>query len=168
MYDLCSIEEIKRKWQAFFETYDVTEGSWIYQMYEVRGTWCAAYHAGNHYLGLRSNQRSESMNSRLQMKLDGKITLLEMVQHYESCLTKVHRIEADDDANVLQSEPFTDLDASILEVNAKKRFTPNVFKAKVQFSVEADKKCSLIEILFCLYRFCDETDLSPVTVGGVQ
>ena len=32
MYDLCSIEEIERKWQAFFETYDVTEDSWIYQM----------------------------------------------------------------------------------------------------------------------------------------
>ena len=41
------------------------------------------------------------MNSRLQMKLDGKITLLEIVQHYESCLTKVRRIEADDDANAL-------------------------------------------------------------------
>ena len=114
MYDLCSIEEIERKWQAFFETYDVTEDSWIYQMYEVRATWCATYHAGNRYLGLRSNQRSESMNSRLQMKLDGKITLLEIVQHYESCLTKVRRIEADDDVNALQSEPFTDPDASIL------------------------------------------------------
>jgi len=89
MYDLCSIEEIERKWQAFFETYDVTEDSWIYQMYEVRQTWCAAYHVGHCFLGLRSNQRSESMNSRLQMKLDGKMTLLEMVQHYETCLTKV-------------------------------------------------------------------------------
>ena len=45
------------------------------------------------------------------MKLDGKMTLLEMVQHYESCLTNVRRIEADDDANALQSEPFTDPDA---------------------------------------------------------
>jgi len=81
------------------------------------------------------------------MKLDGKITLLEIVQHYESCLTKVRKIEADDDANALQSEPFTNPDASILEVNANKRFTPNIFKTKVQFSVEAAKKCSLVEIL---------------------
>jgi len=132
LYDLCSIEEIESKWQAFFE---------------VRATWCAAYHAGNRYLGLRSNQRSESMNSRLQMKLDGKMTLLEMVQHYETCLTKVRRNEADDDAKALQSAPFTEPDASVLEINAKERFTPNVFKAKVQFSVEAAKKCSLIEIL---------------------
>jgi len=27
MYDLCSIEEIERKWQAFFKKYDVTEDS---------------------------------------------------------------------------------------------------------------------------------------------
>jgi len=147
LYDLCSIEEIERKWRAFLAENEVSKESWLYQMYEVRRIWCAAYHADKCYLGLRSNQRSESMNSRLQMKLDGKMTLLEMVQHYESCLTKVRRIEADDDANALQSEPFTDPDVSFLEVNAKKRFTPNVFKAKVQFSVEAAKKCSLVEIL---------------------
>ena len=87
------------------------------------------------------------MKSRLQMKLDGKMTLLEMVQHYETCLTKVRINEADDDAKALQSAPFKETDASVLEINAKERFTPNVFKAKVQFSVEAAKKCSLIEIL---------------------
>ena len=81
------------------------------------------------------------------MKLDGKMTLLEMVQHYETCLTKVRRNEADDEAKAFQSEPSTEPDVSVLEINAKKRFTPIVFKAKVQFSVEAAKKCSLIKIL---------------------
>ena len=57
----------------------VKEDSWLYQMYEVRQTWRVVYHVGNCFLGLRSNQRSESMNSRLQMKLDGKMTLLETV-----------------------------------------------------------------------------------------
>ena len=73
------------------------------------------------------------------MKLDGKMTLLEMVHHYETCLTKVHRNEADDNAKALQSEPFKQPNASVLVINAKERFTPNVFKAKVQFSVEAAK-----------------------------
>ena len=125
----------------------VKEDSWLYQMYEVRQTWCVTYHVGHCFLGLRSNQWSESMNSRLKMKLDGIITLLEMVQHYETCLTKVRRNEANDDTKALQSEPFTEPDASVLEINSKGRFTPNVFKAKVQFSVEAAKKCSMIEIL---------------------
>ncbi|XP_039778235.1 protein FAR1-RELATED SEQUENCE 5-like [Panicum virgatum] len=115
MYDLCSIEEIERKWQAFLSKHEVTEDSWLYQMYE----------------------------------------------HYESCLTKVRRNEADDDANALQSEPFTEPDASILEINAKKRLMPNVFKAKVQFSVQAAKKCSLIEIL-------DGDDTTEYIVGRID
>ena len=47
LYDLCSIEEIERKWQVFLSDNEVIEDSWIYQLYEVRKTWCAAYHAGN-------------------------------------------------------------------------------------------------------------------------
>ena len=81
------------------------------------------------------------------MQLDGKMTLLEMVEHYETCLSRVRRNEVDDDAKALHSAPFTEPDALVLEINAKEKFTPNVFKAKVQFSVEAAKKCSLIEIL---------------------
>ncbi|RLN07578.1 hypothetical protein C2845_PM11G03590 [Panicum miliaceum] len=61
----CSIEEIESKWLAFLAKNEVIEDSWLYQMYEVRKIWCAAYHAGKCYLGLRSNQRSESINARL-------------------------------------------------------------------------------------------------------
>ena len=100
--------------------------SWFYQMYEVRRIWYAAYHADKCYLGLRSNQWSESINARLQMQLDGKMILLEMVEHYETCLSRVRRNEADDDIKALQSEPFIVPHASILEIDAKKRFTPNV------------------------------------------
>src|SRR6185312_3577496 len=64
MYDCCSIQEIDRKWLAFLAENEVPKDSWLYQMYEVRKIWCAAYHVGKCYLGLRSNQRSESMNAR--------------------------------------------------------------------------------------------------------
>ena len=146
MYDCCSIEEIERKWRAFLAENEVSKESWLYQMYEVRRIRCAAYHADKCYLGLRSNQRSESMNARLQMQLDGKMTMLEMVEHYETCLSRVRRNEADDDIKALQSEPFKAPDASILEIDAKKRFTPNVF-VLVQFSIKAATKCHLVEIL---------------------
>ena len=41
------------------------------------------------------------MNARLQMQLDGKMTILEMVEHYETSLSRVHRNEADDDFKAL-------------------------------------------------------------------
>ena len=85
MYDCCSIQEIDRKWLAFLVENEVPKDSWHYQMYEVRKIWCAAYHMGKCYLGLRSNQRSESMNSRLQMKLVltldfGKSDVIEIIK----------------------------------------------------------------------------------------
>ena len=60
-------------------------------MYEVRKILCATYDADKCYLGLRSNQWSERINARLQMQLDGKMTLLEMVEHYETCLSRAQK-----------------------------------------------------------------------------
>ena len=89
-------------------------------MYDVRKILCATYDADKCYLGLRSNQRSESINARLQMQLDGTMTLLKIVEHYETCLSRVRKNEADDDIKALQYEPLTALDASTLEIDAKK------------------------------------------------
>ena len=80
------------------------------------------------------------------MQLDGKMTLLELVEHYGTCLSRVRRNEADDNIKALQSEPFIAPDVSILEIDAKKRFTPNVF-VSVYFSIKEASKCHLIEIL---------------------
>jgi zinc finger SWIM domain-containing protein 3 len=55
-YDWCSIEEIELKWMVFLKKHEVIdENSWLYQMYERKESWCTAYHAGKHYLGLRNN-----------------------------------------------------------------------------------------------------------------
>jgi zinc finger SWIM domain-containing protein 3 len=66
LYDRCSIEEIELKWMVFLKKHEVTyENSWLYQMHERRESWCTAYGAGKRYLGLRSNQRSKSLHSRI-------------------------------------------------------------------------------------------------------
>jgi zinc finger SWIM domain-containing protein 3 len=89
LYDCCSIEEIERKWQEFLDKHNVTyKESWLYQMYE-REIWCATYHADKCYLGPRSSQRSESLNSRLQVNLDRKMTLFELVEHFDHCLSQL-------------------------------------------------------------------------------
>ena len=50
LYDCCSIEEIKRKWLQFLNKHNVTDTeSWLYEMYERRHVWCAAYHVGKCY-----------------------------------------------------------------------------------------------------------------------
>ena len=147
LYDCWSIEEVGRKWLEFLDKHNVTDKeSWLYQMYERREIWCAAYHAGNCYLGLRSNQRSESLNSRLQVHLDRKMTLFELVQHFDHCLSRLRSNEAHLDFEAENSEPCLQPDASIIEKEAAKSFTPGVF-SKVQFSIRAASKCFMIEHL---------------------
>ena len=146
LYDCCSIEEIERKWLQFMDKHKVTDTeSWVYQMYERRQVWCAAYHVGKCYLGLRSNQRSESLNSRLQVTLDRKMTLFELVEHFDHCLSRLRVNEAILDLVAMSFVPCLEPDASIIEKEAAKSFTPSVF-ATVQFSIKAAKKCFAIEI----------------------
>jgi zinc finger SWIM domain-containing protein 3 len=80
---------------VFLKKHEVTdENSWLYQMYERRESWCTTYHAGKRYLGLRSNQHSESLHSRIQFNLDQKMTLVELFQHFDNCLVKLRIREA--------------------------------------------------------------------------
>jgi zinc finger SWIM domain-containing protein 3 len=146
LYDCCSVEEVERKWLKFLNEYSVTDtDSWVYQMYERRQIWCAAYHVGKCYLGLRSNQRSESLNSRLQVNLDRKMTLFELVRHFDHCLSRLRLNEAILDFVASSSNPCLELDASDIEKDAAKSFTPSVF-GTVQFSIKAAKKCFAMEI----------------------
>jgi zinc finger SWIM domain-containing protein 3 len=147
LYDCCSIEEIELKWKVFLKKHEVTdENSWLYQMYERRESWCAAYHAGKRYLGLRSNQRSESLHSRIQFNLDRKMTLVELFQHFDNCLEKLRTREATLDF-VSNYTPCFEPDASFFVHEAAKRFTTSVFYDDVLYSLKAAKKCYLIEEL---------------------
>ena len=83
IYDTSSIEEHEIEWIYFLQRNKVTsEESWLHQMYQMRKLWCAPYLEGRCFLGLSSNQRSESLNSVLHTHLEGKMSLFEMLEHY--------------------------------------------------------------------------------------
>ena len=115
IYDTSSIEEHERKWLHFLQRNKVTsEDSWLHQMYKMRKLWCAPYLEGRCFLGLSSNQRSESLNSVLHTHLEAKMTLFQMLEHYERCLASRRLNEALQDIKALQSVPFTEENASSL------------------------------------------------------
>lgn len=145
LYDRDSIEESERKWLRFLDDHNITDtDSWLYQMYEMRELWCATYHHGKCYLGMRSNQRSESLNSRLQVHLDRKMTLIDVVEHFDRCLSRLRRNELELDFEAKRSLPCLQPDASNIEKEAAKMFTPSIF-AKVQHSIKAASKCFMRE-----------------------
>ncbi|PNT61018.1 hypothetical protein BRADI_5g09126v3, partial [Brachypodium distachyon] len=147
IYDHSPIEEHEKKWFDFLERTKVTsEESWLHQMYQMRKLWCAPYLVGHCFLGLSSNQRSESLNSVLYTHVDGSMALFKILEHYERCLSTRRLNESILDIVALQSVPFTEVDASSLEKHAAQVFTPAMF-ALVRWSTNAASNCTMIEIL---------------------
>jgi hypothetical protein len=66
---------------------------WFMRMYELKNKWSAAYTRGRTFLGMQSNQWSESLNSRLHSHLNRQMSLIDLVEHYEFCLLHTCRKE---------------------------------------------------------------------------
>ena len=104
-------------------------------------------HKREYFLGMQSNQRSESLNSRLHNHLDRKMSLVDLVEHYEFCLSRIHRNEIELDAKALVSTPFTKISANELEKSAAQTFTPIIFR-RVMTHIRKGYNWSVREVVF--------------------
>ncbi len=129
LYDAMDVDDFERCWVEYKAKYGFNENNlWISMMYELRKKWSTAYMKGTRFLGMRSNQRSESLNSRLHRHLDRKMSLVDLVEHYEFCLSRIRRNEAVLDARASQSVSFTTICADPLEKSAARIYMPAMFK----------------------------------------
>ena len=96
-------------------------------MYKKRRLWAAAYLTEGFWLGMKSNQRSESLNSCLHLHLDGEMTLVDMILHYENAVVRIRENEARDDCTASQSLPVPVTSSRELEIAASHVFTPANF-----------------------------------------
>lgn len=156
MYAPMSADDFEKKWTLFKERHGISdENKWISKMYKLRKMWAAAYLQGKYYLGMKSNQRSESLNSRLHRHLDRKMTLYDLVDHYEHCLSRRRRNEAELDSRASQSVPFTKLDAEQVEKSAAVLYTPNIFKL-VKAQIDKTVRWTIGDIIYLgeYLKFC--------------
>jgi zinc finger SWIM domain-containing protein 3 len=66
IYMRMEVDEFERRWAEYKQKHGVSEkDSWFNRMYDLREKWSAAYTKGGYFLRMRSNQRSESLNSGL-------------------------------------------------------------------------------------------------------
>ncbi|KAL6874076.1 hypothetical protein ACP4OV_014158 [Aristida adscensionis] len=128
IYHAMDIEDFERRWAEYKEEHNITESSlWVWRMYELREKWSVAYTKGKHFLGMQSNQRSESLNSRLHTHLDRKMSLVDLVEHYEFCLSTIRWNGVEVDAKGSLTVPFTKFNADVFEKEAARMFTRTMF-----------------------------------------
>ena len=87
LYYSTSPANFEVRWHAFVLKWktDKTE-EWLRRIYRKRSLWATSYLSDGFFLGMRSNQRSESLNSCLHLHLDGGMTIADLVVHYENCI----------------------------------------------------------------------------------
>ena len=112
---------------------------WLRMMYRNKKLWAASFQFEKYFLGLTSNQRSESMNSCLQKSLDRQMTLLKLVQRYENNVSDLRETGASLDCNDSQSVPVPLTNHRPIEVACSHVFTAtNFYKLQEQISAIDD------------------------------
>jgi hypothetical protein len=102
IYHPMDVEEFEIRWVDFKCEHKIND-MWVMRMYELRNKWSAVYTRGRTFLGMQSNQRSESLNSRLHSHLNRWMSLIDFLEHYEFCLLRICRKEIELDAVALGS-----------------------------------------------------------------
>ena len=87
IYRHWDVDEFEKRWEAYKVRFKIKpagkRSSWVNRMYELRHKWATAYTKGRYFLGMMSNQRSESINSRLHVHLNRKMQLVDLLQLVE-------------------------------------------------------------------------------------
>ncbi|XP_073362873.1 protein FAR1-RELATED SEQUENCE 5-like [Aegilops tauschii subsp. strangulata] len=128
LYYSTSTATFEERWHAFSKRWQSEKTvTWLRRMYKKRRLWAAAYLTEGFWLGMKSNQRSKSLNSCLHLHLDGEMTLVDMILHYENAVVRIRENEARDDCTASQSLPVPVTSSRELEIAASHVFTPANF-----------------------------------------
>ncbi|KAK1608204.1 hypothetical protein QYE76_031877 [Lolium multiflorum] len=124
LYYSTSEQVFEERWRAFVEKHQTAlTKEWMKRMYARKKLWSAAYLANGYFLGMKSNQRSESLNSTLHTHLDFGLTIVDMVVHYENNSSRVREEEARHDAIDSQTLPVAVTRYKDIETSAARKFT---------------------------------------------
>ncbi|XP_020262557.1 protein FAR1-RELATED SEQUENCE 5-like [Asparagus officinalis] len=156
-----SIEQCEGYWVEMKEKFDINEEGegWLQTVYKCREHWVPCYLKDTFFAGMRSSQRSESINAFFDGYVNSQTQLHEFVTQYEKAVT--HRLsEAHEDFKSLNTKPVMLLGHPI-EVQAGEMYTRNMFDVfhtefkgfGTEFCEELRKDGDIVE-----YKVCKFTD----------
>ncbi|XP_028053422.1 protein FAR1-RELATED SEQUENCE 5-like [Camellia sinensis] len=81
--------EFEHDWTTMVEKFGLQTNSWVLETYEKGHMWAEAYMRRHFFAGMKSTQRSESMNAYFNSFLQHKLKLYEFVRHYDRALARI-------------------------------------------------------------------------------
>ncbi|XP_020263305.1 protein FAR1-RELATED SEQUENCE 5-like [Asparagus officinalis] len=157
-----SIEQCEGYWVEMKEKFDINEEGegWLQTVYKCREHWVSCYLKDTFFAGMRSSQRSESINAFFDGYVNSQTQLHEFVTQYEKAVTHRRLSEAHEDFKSLNTKPVMLLGHPI-EIQAGEMYTRNMFDVfhtefkgfGTEFCEELRKDGDIVE-----YKVCKFTD----------
>ncbi|XP_062118699.1 protein FAR-RED IMPAIRED RESPONSE 1-like [Humulus lupulus] len=97
LYQYCTEEEFDETWSGLVTEFQLQDSQWAAITYNNRRSWAECFLRGNFFAGLRTTQRSESMNSYLSHFLTSKLKLKDLVGQVDKAIQSIRHTEREDD-----------------------------------------------------------------------
>ncbi|XP_058074594.1 protein FAR1-RELATED SEQUENCE 5-like [Magnolia sinica] len=127
LYDCEEEEEFITVWNDMLEKYDLTQNTWLQDLFKERKKWALVYDKNIFCADMKNTQRRENMNHVLKKYLSSKYNLLCFFTHYERIVAERRYRELEADFRMRQSAPILFVDVKML-MEAAKAYTPEVFE----------------------------------------
>ncbi|XP_056695564.1 protein FAR1-RELATED SEQUENCE 5-like [Spinacia oleracea] len=98
--------EFEQAWKELITTYGYEKEVWAQELYNDKGKWAECFMHGHFFVGMRSTQRCESMNSSLKTVFNKKIMLYKFVELYDQVLKDIRFTESGLDYQTKHTTPI--------------------------------------------------------------
>lgn len=95
--DLSSRMEFDKEWKQIIDDYDLVGDSWLAGLFQIREMWVPVYCRDTFFAGMRTTQRSESMNAFFDHFVHSGTTLREFIMKFQEAVdARVEECERED------------------------------------------------------------------------
>ncbi|KAJ3708061.1 hypothetical protein LUZ61_011766 [Rhynchospora tenuis] len=157
IYESKTESEFESEWASTISRYSLQNNVWLADMFDMRSMWVPVYLNNHFWAGMRSTQRSESINSFLDRFVNSKTTLRNFVRCFDLALQRLRRRESDENYDCLRGKSRLISQWNPIEKQFCEAYTNNMF-IKFQHQIKA-----LIDT-----KFTSRERLGNVTVYNID
>ncbi|KAJ3700711.1 hypothetical protein LUZ61_004416 [Rhynchospora tenuis] len=133
IYESKTESEFEFKWELTVSHHLLQDNVWLTDMFDMRHMWVPVYLNKFFWAGMRSTQRSESINAFLDKYVNSKTTLRNFVRCFDLALSRLRRRESDENYECIRGRSRLISQWNSIEQQFSEKYTNNMF---IQFQGE--------------------------------
>ncbi|KAJ3702591.1 hypothetical protein LUZ61_006296 [Rhynchospora tenuis] len=133
IYESKTESEFESKWEFTVSHYSLQDNVWLTDMFHMRHMWVPVYLNNFFWAGMRSTQRSESINAFLDKYVNSKTTLRNFVRCFDLAMSRLRRRESDENYECIRGRSRLISQWNSIEQQFSEKYTNNMF---IQFQGE--------------------------------